>query len=178
MRHLSAQGVGHLGPRALVVGEVAVAEGTALRVPGDGQVIRLLVPDQLEQHVGESEEGIGRQPLRVRHSADGIKGPKTPCWARRSDRASCASSSFMVVSVPVLPPEALSARGCQDAVIAICSESSPREPFASHCRLRRVRTDRHAGMPGTSGERPVLPGWVGGNSSFRTQKLQRNTPCT
>ena len=76
VRHLCAQGIGHLGSGALVLGIHAVSEGAALRVPGDGQIVRALVAYQLEQHVGEAEEGVGRQPPRIRHAADRVEGPK------------------------------------------------------------------------------------------------------
>ena len=49
---------GRLAAR-LVLGVIRVAERRAVHVKGDGQVLRLLVCDDLEQHAQEAEHGVG-----------------------------------------------------------------------------------------------------------------------
>ena len=63
VRELLPQEVGHRLPVDLVLGrELGAVHGA--RVPGDGDALRPVVGEELEEHVREAEEGIRREALR------------------------------------------------------------------------------------------------------------------
>ena len=109
MRHLLAQGARHVGPCALVVGVAPLPKRPAFRIPGDGQVVRALVADQLEHHVGESKEGVGGQPRRVAHPADREEGAKGQ--VRSVDEVE-GGSAFRVIHGGKFNPAAIRPANC------------------------------------------------------------------
>ncbi len=60
---LSRERVGHRRPLRLVAVELVVAKGLLAGVPGHGDGRRLEVADQLEEHLGEAVDGVGRKAL-------------------------------------------------------------------------------------------------------------------
>ena len=73
---LGDQGVGRGLPRRLVVRRRLVAEGGPLDVEGDGDVVRLLVAQELHQHRREAVDRVGGKTLRVGELPDRVKGPE------------------------------------------------------------------------------------------------------
>ena len=66
VRELLAQQVGHRPPALLVDDAGRLGGGDAVdgaRVPGDGDALRPVVGEELEEHVREAEEGVGRETL-------------------------------------------------------------------------------------------------------------------
>ena len=57
-----------------VLGIKGVAGRLPLAVEGDGNPVGLLLPDNLQQHHGETVDGIGRKALGVGEAADGVIG--------------------------------------------------------------------------------------------------------
>ncbi len=58
--HLGPQVVGHGGPVGLVVGIEAGSEGDPAHVENHRHVLRVMVLEQLEQHLDKAVDGIGR----------------------------------------------------------------------------------------------------------------------
>ena len=63
VRPLSRERVGHRRPLRLVAVELVVAKGLLAGVPGHGDGRRLEVADELEEHLGEAVDGVGRKAL-------------------------------------------------------------------------------------------------------------------
>ena len=63
VRPLHRERLGHVRTMGLVVLVLLVAEGLLARVPGDGQCRRLVLGDELEQHLAESLQSVGRKAV-------------------------------------------------------------------------------------------------------------------
>jgi len=72
---LHGQLFGHGGPVGLVLRIFPVPKGRGLGVEGQGQILRLALPEDLEQHIGDAERGIGGKALGVGQAADGVESP-------------------------------------------------------------------------------------------------------
>ena len=74
--HLLAEDVGGLGPPRLVVGHQLVAEGGLGTVEGYGYAFRAVVLEQVHEHGGEAEDGVGHLTRHGRHvRGKGEEGP-------------------------------------------------------------------------------------------------------
>jgi len=73
--HLDPQVIGHGGPVGLVFGIEAGAERDTSHVEHYRHVLRVMVLEQLEQHLDEAVDGIGRVAGRGGEVADGVVGP-------------------------------------------------------------------------------------------------------
>ena len=73
-RDLCAQLVGHRRPVGLVLGVQVRAERLAGRVEDDGHVRRLLLVEQLVEHVDDAEHGVGRLTGLGRQHRDRVEG--------------------------------------------------------------------------------------------------------
>src|SRR5436189_159002 len=60
--------------RRLVLGRERVAKRRARRVPGDREVVGLLLTDELPEHRAEDQHGLRRDPLGGREVADRVVG--------------------------------------------------------------------------------------------------------
>ena len=63
--HCCDSSVGHVRPLRLVLLELLVAEGLLARVPGDDDAAGPVLGDDLEQHLAEPVEGVGREARRA-----------------------------------------------------------------------------------------------------------------
>ena len=75
-RELGGQIFGHPGSIGLVLLVGLMPKGGLFGVEDDGQVIGLVLSDQLAQHGRESIDGVGGMALAVGQAADGVVGPK------------------------------------------------------------------------------------------------------
>ena len=77
-RPLLREQVRHLRPVRLVVLELLVAEGLLGPVPGDDDARRTVLGDDLEEHLAEPEQGVGREAVggrdRIGQGEEGAKG--------------------------------------------------------------------------------------------------------
>ena len=74
-RDLRHQPLGHRRPRRLVLREVRVAGRRPLRVERHGEVVRLLLAHDLQQHRREAVDRVGREALGVREVPDRVERP-------------------------------------------------------------------------------------------------------
>src|SRR5262249_55649257 len=71
---LRAELVRERSARRLVVGEELVAERFARRVEHDGEVVRMLLAEELGEHVREAVDGVGWQPARGAEPGERMEG--------------------------------------------------------------------------------------------------------
>ncbi len=71
---LAAQVVRHPGARLLVGRELRLAEGRPRGIPGHRGVVRALVAEELPEHGGHAEDGVGGLALRVREIGQRVVG--------------------------------------------------------------------------------------------------------
>ena len=62
------------GPVRLVLGKDLVPEGGSLGVKNDGRVLGGLLAEEGQDHINETEDGVGGKPLGVREASDGVIG--------------------------------------------------------------------------------------------------------
>ncbi len=73
-RNLHGEVVRHRFPVLLVVLELLVAQILALDVERHRHGVRLVLLEELPQHLDESVDGVGREPFGVRQTADRVVG--------------------------------------------------------------------------------------------------------
>ncbi len=88
LRH---QIVRHRGAIRLVVGELLGAHGLVGDVERNADEVRRFVLEDLAQDLHETEDGVGRQPLRVREVPDGEEGTEDVVEAVDQDELGAAS---------------------------------------------------------------------------------------
>src|SRR5439155_9674913 len=162
-------------PRALdlVLGEPLVAKGGTLGVPGDAHVVRPILAEELPQHHGEAEGGVGRQAARGREVGDGVVGAvevgrtvdeiegrhaQLPTTRAYSPRTNSATSRWRRTRARPLGRPASRARrastwpvwGRQSGGRAWASRSERRRPRSKSYASRRARAR-------SAGSRPKAP---------------------
>ena len=65
---------GMLGPRLLVGGEALLAKRGTRRIPGDGGVLRVLLPEELPEHGGHAVDRVAGHALGGREVRQGVVG--------------------------------------------------------------------------------------------------------
>src|SRR5437667_10114293 len=71
-RELANEVFGHRRAGGLVVREEMIPEGRPRRIPGDPEVLGLLLADELPQHRGQDQHGVARYTLGRREIADRV----------------------------------------------------------------------------------------------------------
>ena len=83
---LGAQFRGHGLPGALVLRVLGVAERRPFHIEGHGQVVRMMVGYDLEQHGQKAENGIGEYAVLIGKGRQGMEGPVHEAVAVNDDK--------------------------------------------------------------------------------------------
>ncbi len=98
IRDLRGQAFRHGRPVGLVFSVNVASKGGRLRIKGHHDVVRLVILEHLEKHLGKTEDRVGRDTLGIGEMPDGIEGTVDIRRAinqkkRRSVRHVCPCSS-------------------------------------------------------------------------------------